>query len=240
ASFVVFGLLSAAAISVARPHLGNWHLQAALPAVCGAYGCAYRALPGRRKSIAAWTSFAILYLLLCLAAVGTYRGFTDHGPKYRGYVQVVENYALRFLAEPDLVKTYPGGGGGDLTPELALFLMAHERFATVSREPRDTLRPVARAMLFVHGRILQSRSIAGPNPHRMWITAALPKRLEDRRVVLQIGDITLPLNALHARHSELPVCGRRPCYSAMLLPNRLAEGQHAIAVWVAPGPDRRE
>ncbi|MEM7354062.1 MAG: hypothetical protein AAF657_24885, partial [Acidobacteriota bacterium] len=116
ASFVVFGLLSAAAISVARPHLGNWHLQAALPAVCGAYGCAYRALPGRRKSIAAWTSFAILYLLLCLAAVGTYRGFTDHGPKYRDYVQVVENYALRFLAEPDLVKTYPGGGGGDLTP----------------------------------------------------------------------------------------------------------------------------
>jgi hypothetical protein len=82
--FALFGLLCLTATAVSRGYLGNWHLQFALPSICGTFACAYIV---RKRDPSGFTiaAYIILYATLSVSLVGYYRGFAEYGPSYYGY-----------------------------------------------------------------------------------------------------------------------------------------------------------
>jgi hypothetical protein len=120
-SFVLLGALSIAAIALNRDWLGNWHLQHALPALCGAYAAAVL-LRRLDTSIYASAPLYVLTALLLLSPVGYYMGFSQYGPQYHAYVRSIEDYARRFVDEPDLKKPFPPTQVWDLDVEMVSFL----------------------------------------------------------------------------------------------------------------------
>ena len=124
-SFIAFGYLCVIPIALARPYLGNWHLQYALPAVFGAYALAmilWRSDPSR------WTRVpsVVLMGLLLSCLVGYQQGFAKHGPAYHDYITAIEDYTLNHLPYPDRHAPYPPQAAHrDMDAKLTLFLAAH-------------------------------------------------------------------------------------------------------------------
>src|SRR5262249_2453020 len=85
-SVTVFGYLCVVSIAMVRPYLGNWHVQYALPAVCGAYAVAYGL---RRVDRSAWAAapFFGLSALMASSVFGYYHGFTEYGPDFHRYIR---------------------------------------------------------------------------------------------------------------------------------------------------------
>jgi hypothetical protein len=102
-----FGFLSIAAIAVFRPCIGNWHLQAALPAIVGAYGVAI-ALARHLVSPTTLTLKAVMTALLSVVAIGYWYGHTKYGPEYNAYANKVSNYMHNYLDHPDCTQAVPG------------------------------------------------------------------------------------------------------------------------------------
>lgn len=118
-ALISLGLLGIAAVGVARPYLGNWHLQLALPAVCGIYAAAYLVWRQERSRFNT-VVFSGAVLILLLNLYGTYLGFTVYGPMYRGYVAKVEDYILSYT--PSLEKPFPHPGDRDIDAGMIEFL----------------------------------------------------------------------------------------------------------------------
>lgn len=124
ASMVVFGYLCVIPIALARPYLGNWHLQYALPAVFGAYVFAIMLW---RRDPSLWTKIPgiTLAVLLLSCVVGYQQGFTQHGPAYRDYTAAIEDYTINHLPYPERHQPYPPQGANrDMDAKLTLFLVA--------------------------------------------------------------------------------------------------------------------
>lgn len=119
-SFFVFGAGAMAAIALARDYLANWHLQYALPAVCGAYGLAYL-LP--KRDLVSVLPLALVASALSLATVGYAMVFLVHRPGYSTYSDAVENYVVNYLSAPDAVKPHPPTGGWEFDADMARFLI---------------------------------------------------------------------------------------------------------------------
>ncbi len=123
-SVVLFGYLCVIPIAIARPYLGNWHLQYALPAVFGAYAFAVRL---HRHDTTLWTKIPGMTLgaLMMSCLVGYHQGFTQHGPAYREYTKAIEDYTLNHLPYPERRPPYPPQGANrDMDAHLTLFLAA--------------------------------------------------------------------------------------------------------------------
>jgi hypothetical protein len=116
-----FGLLIVAAIAVSRPYLGNWHLQAALPAIIGAYG-AVIVLARHFASPVTLTLQAVTTALVALAVIGYWQGYSKYGREYNAYANKVSNYMHGYLADPNAPKPYPHTGGWDFDAAMASFL----------------------------------------------------------------------------------------------------------------------
>lgn len=231
-AFALFGLLCLAAIAVRRHYLGNWHLQYALPSVCGTFACAYIV---RKRDRSAFTiaAYVILYVTLSLSLVGYYRGFAEYGPSYYGYIDSIENYALRHLEEPDLPKPFPKAW--EIGADLVLFLAAHEHPLLRRIPPRHFESQAVGARIFVDGvqpvdSPDRTVSLLGPNRNRMRITVALANA--KGRAMVQIGDLLLPLFRLHPLHTGIAACAGTPCYAGIVLPERLPAGLHPVTVWL--------
>jgi hypothetical protein len=230
--FALFGLLCLAAIAVSRDYLGNWQLQYALPSVCGTFACAY-IVRERDRSASTTAAYVILYATLSLSLVGYYRGFAEYGPSYYGYIRSIEIYALRHLEEPDLPKPYPGGW--DIGADLVLFLAAHEHPLLRRIPPRHFAAQAVGPRIFVDAVQPANSpdgtvSLLGPNRKRMRMTVALANA--KGRVMVQIGDLLLPLFRLHPLHTGIVGCAQTPCYAGILLPGRLPAGRHPVTVWL--------
>jgi hypothetical protein len=116
-----FGFLVVAGIVISRPFLGNWHLQAALPAILGAYGAAI-VLARHLISPIALALQALMTALVALVAIGYWYGYTKYGPDYNAYANKVSNYMHDYLDHPDAPKPYPPTGGWDFDSAMASFL----------------------------------------------------------------------------------------------------------------------
>ncbi|WP_029354457.1 hypothetical protein [Bosea sp. 117] len=116
----LFGIGAVAAIAMSREYLANWHLQYALPAICGAYGVAY-ALPKRRR--AEMLPLAVIVGAFVMAVYGYGTAFTRHRADYQRYSGAVALYMKSYLAAPDMMKPYPPTGGWDFDAEMARFLI---------------------------------------------------------------------------------------------------------------------
>jgi hypothetical protein len=118
-ALISLGLGTIAAVGVSRLYLGNWHLQLALPAVCGIYAAAY-IVWRRERSRFNTILFSGVVLLLLLNLDGSYLGFTEFGPSYRNYVSKIEDYILSYT--PSLEKPFPHPGDRDIDAEMIEFL----------------------------------------------------------------------------------------------------------------------
>ncbi len=216
-----FGLLILGAISAARPYLGNWHIQTALPIVVGAYGCS-------RIGATAGLFSAARTALLALPVFGVIAGFLVHGPAYHDYVRAIETYALRSLSEPSLAKPYPAPPL-DLTPDLVLFLAAHGRLGEAL--PSAFGNPAVGARIYMGKAALASPVLVGPNPARIRITASLPDAVT--AAYLRAGNLIVPLYRMHSDNTGIEACRTTTCYSAVLLRNQLPAGLHDTTVLTA-------
>lgn len=223
-----FGLLCIASVTLVRTFLGNWHLQFALPAVCGAYSAGWLLWRADRSLHAAVPFFTLLAILVA-GAWGWFAGFAEHGPAYNRYVRSVESFAKARLEHPELARPYPPGIV--LTPEMILFLSAHEHPMFADIPPPGALRPLPEgARVFVGlDEVGTSPSLSASGRPRM-LTVVIPSQAGARGVVAQFGSTTLVLRRIHARHNGLECC-RGPavaCYSALLLNRPLRQGSHDV------------
>lgn len=124
-SIVAFGLLCVIPIAMTRGYLGNWHVQYALPVVCGGFAAAH----GLRKlDQSRWSLVPLLALTVLLTSSGVsyVRGFQSYGPEYRAYVRSIEENARMKLLEPWRGLPYPEQPANrDMDLDLILFLAAH-------------------------------------------------------------------------------------------------------------------
>lgn len=116
-----YGVLLLAAISVARPYLGNWHLQAALPAILGAYGLTLTLAKGSGSRMVLLAKIAGI-ALISVAAFGFWKGFTWFGPGHNYYAVLVSDYMHNYLVHPDAPKPFPHTAEWDFDPAMAQFL----------------------------------------------------------------------------------------------------------------------
>jgi hypothetical protein len=116
-----FGFLLVAAIAVSRPYLANWHLQAALPAILGAYGAAI-VLARHFRSPITLTLQAIITALVGFVAIGYWQGYSKYGPAANANGNKVANYMDSYLTNPNAPKPYPPTGGWDFNSAMARFL----------------------------------------------------------------------------------------------------------------------
>jgi hypothetical protein len=224
ASVAVFGLLCVLSVTLVRTYLGNWHLQLALPAVCGAYACAWVLWRTDRSRYAAVPFFT---LLACLAAgvVGWFAGLTNYGPEYSRYVHNVQTYALNYLEQPDLPHPHPPGPV--LTPRHVLFLSAKENPMFADVPPPGKLHPLpAAARVFVEQEeVARPLSLSGGSKPRV-LTVAIPRSTRARGIVARFGDEMLVLRRIHADLAGLECCAEpeTACFAGMVLSSRLGAG----------------
>jgi hypothetical protein len=229
-SITLFGYLSVVPIAMVRGYLGNWHVQYALPAVCGAYAAAYVLWTVDKSAFAAVPFFGLAALLTsCL--FGYYLGFTEYGPDFLHYTQSIEEHVLRNLEEPGLPTPYPAQGENDLDAPLALFLSAHGHPLFASLAPpgrRAPLPPGAR--VFVDAtEMTQPLHLAGGKGRVALLTVVVPGPPAARGVLAKIGDSTLTLRRVHMQHT--PEACRLPgttSYMGVLVPHLLPRGDHPV------------
>jgi hypothetical protein len=216
-SITAFGLLCIASATLTRTFLGNWHLQLAVPAVCGAYSAGWLLWRADRSVHAAVPFFTLLAILVA-GTWGWFAGFAVHGPAYNRYVRSVESFAKARLEHPELARPYPPGIV--LTPEMILFLSAQEHPMFADIPAPGTLRPLPEgARVFVgQDEVGTSPSLIRGGGPRM-LTVVVPSDARARGAVAQFGGTTLVLRRIHARHNGLACC-RGPlvaCFAGLVL-----------------------
>lgn len=125
-SWVAFGLVCMVPIALARPYLGNWHVQHILPTIAGALAVAWVMW---QKDRTKWSAVPLLVIagLLASGLYGWVRGFGYYGPDYAKYIGSIEAHAFRYLENENSVPPYPPQNPAkDLDAPLMLFLAAHQ------------------------------------------------------------------------------------------------------------------
>jgi len=224
AGITLFGYLCMASIAMSRPFLGNWHVQYALPAVCGGYAIAYLVWREDRSWWARVPFFALVALLTS-SGYGYYKAITDYGPDYLRYIQSIENYQLLNLVEPGRPTPYPPQGGNDMTGRLFLFLAAHDH-ALLDKVPelKSAGALPAEAKIYLDQSLVPGRPLQlGRNGAKVaWLTFAVPGRPTWRAVKVKLGGQTLIAWRVHPTHVD-PAClqADETYFMAALLPERL-------------------
>jgi hypothetical protein len=227
-SVTLFGYLCVVPISISRPYLGNWHLQYALPAMCGAYAAAY-ALRRADKSWFSAVPFFGLCALLTSCLFGYYKGFTFYGPDYLNYIRSIERYVVRNLEEPGLPTPYPPQGHLDMDAKMLLFLSAHEHAVFTDSPPPAAAEPLPpAARIFVDAAELsQPWRISGGRGKTALLTVVLPDASSKRGVLVKLGDSTLILRRVHPQHvpAETPREPNTTYFMGMIVPHVLPDGE---------------
>jgi hypothetical protein len=226
----VLGILCVATSALARRWLGNWHLQLALPAVCGMYAAGWRLWRIDRTKHSAVPFFAI-WALMIGGVGGWWIGITRYAPKFGEYHKSVETFARHYLDEPDRVIPYPGSI--HLTPQLILFLSAHEHPLFDDIPPPRSFRPLpVDARVFVgDDAFLGNTEVALPLTlssvgHARMLTVSVPESAHARGIVARIGSSTVILRRIRARHNDIKCCfgDATPCFAGLILSAPLADG----------------
>lgn len=226
----LMGYLCVASIAVARPYLGNWHLQYALAAVCGGYAAAHALW---RVDRSPWSAVPLagLAALLVSSVYGTYVAFAHEGPGYRHYVRSIEDYQLRNLTEPGLKPPYPPQHDNDMGAELFLFLAAHGHplFATLPA-PRAAGPLPSGARVFWDGtEVGQHPTLEGGRGKASTLTVVVPGDARAAAVLAHVASDTVRLWRVHPLHT--PEAARLPdstSFMAVILPRRLAPGPQRV------------
>ncbi|HTF88261.1 MAG TPA: hypothetical protein VK843_07605 [Planctomycetota bacterium] len=231
-SFAGFGFLCIAAIAVGRPYLGNWHLQYALPAVCGTFACVYGMWREEPRLPSRLAPLVLMSAILLASLSGCLRGFTEYGPHYRAYVADLEHTALRILEHPALAKTLPAGP--ELDADLVLYFAARGHPLFAPDHPPRLDRVIDEARVFARKiELTEPRSILGPIHKRVRFTVLLEPSATARRVVLEVGGVQLALRRISPALAGIPNLKGEKCFTGVLLPGKLGAGQHAVRAWLA-------
>lgn len=227
-SVTLFGYLCVAPIAMSRPYLGNWHVQYALPAVCGAYAAAYGLRKVDRSIFSAVPFFGLCALLLS-GLFGYYKGFTDYGPDYLRYVRSIENHVIRNLEEPGQRPPYPPQGTRDMDAQLTLFLSAHRHPLFAGLPPPSKVSPLPlTARVFVdETEASPPRRISGDRGKVGLLTVIVPGPALARGVLAKIGGTTLILRRVHPQYTPA-ASGRDPAavyFMGALVPHLLPTGE---------------
>jgi hypothetical protein len=227
-SIGAFGFLSLATSALARKWLGNWHLQLALPALCGMYAAGWRVWRIDRTRHSA-VPFCGLLGLLILGVCGWWAGITRFAPVLGDYHKSVATFARHYLEEPDLPVPYPGSI--QLTPELILFLSAHEHPLFDDMPPPASFRPLpADARVFVGQDEVALPLTLSAVGHVRMLTVSVPASAKARGVVARIGSTKLVLRRIHGRHNGIRCCSddASPCYAGLILTAPLEDGPRNV------------
>lgn len=230
-SVTLFGYLCVVPIAMTREYLGNWHLQYALPAVCGAYAAGYTLWKADRSVPSALPFFGLVVLLTsCL--FGWHRGFTEYGPAYHAYIRSIESYVKHNLVEPGLPRSFPHLGEWDMDARTLLFLSAHEHPLFANARPPARVRPVPwTSRVFVdQAEVLLPLKVFGGQGRVAVLTIAVPGEPRARGVLAQIGSATLVLRRVHASHTGSACCSEpnTVCFMGMIVPRLLADGAQPV------------
>jgi len=231
-TFMVYGLLCLATIGMAREYLGNWHLQYALPAVCGAYASAY-VLWRLDRSVYSAVPWFVSLAVLSMCLIGWIKGFTDYGPKYHAYILRVENHARRYLQNPLHPRPYPPPM--DLDAEMLLFLSAEQHPVFDDSESYSLAGPLPDdARVFVGGKELARPVTLSLGGGPSVLTVTLPAGMHARGVMAGIGDSRLLLRRVHPDNTRVACCGEPgvACFSGMLVGRLLGTGPRSASFYV--------
>jgi hypothetical protein len=234
-SIALFGYLCVAPIAMSRPYLGNWHVQYALPAVCGAYAAAYILWRLDRSAIASVIFFGLVALLTS-GLFGYYKGFSEHGPGYLNYVSSIEQHVIRSLEQPGLTPPYPPQGGHDLDVKTILFLSAHGHPLFADLPMPQSLAPLPpMARVYVDERELSRPwRIENGNGKVAYLTVVVPAPLSGRGVRATLGGTTLILHRVHPQYTP-EASGRDPeavSFMGALVPHFLPDGAVSLELAV--------
>lgn len=228
-AIAAMGILCMLSIAMARPYLGNWHVQYALPATCGIYAAAY-ALRSSDRSRWATVSYVAVTALLASSVVGYVAGFTRYGPEYHRYVRSIEDYAFRDLTEPGRPAPYPEGA--ELGARQFLFLAAHGNplFAEApALRPAGPL-PEAARVFRDDVEVGRSSTLRDDGGRVSLLTVALPGPATAAAVQARFGDQQLRLWRVHPQHvPEAARVANATLFMAVLVPHRLPPGEKPVA-----------
>jgi hypothetical protein len=242
-SVAVFGALCVASITMARTWLGNWHVQYALPAVCGAYAASF-VLWKSDRSVAAAVPFFTLLTLLLACLFGYVEGFREYGPSYHRYILSIERYARAHLAYPDEEKPFPSAT--ELTKDILLFLSAHHHPVFRDAEHhhpvfRDAAEPTALAPLPESARVfVGERELAQPfvlacgDGKPVLLYVGMSGLLAESRVLARVAGRTLVLRRIHSLYA-CRACqedATRTWFAAMIVPALFARGDQRVELWM--------
>jgi hypothetical protein len=232
-SVMLYGLLCLATIGMAREYLGNWHLQYALPAVCGAYASAYVLWKLDRSVYSAVPCFVSLAVLsMCL--IGWINGFIDYGPSYHAYILKVEDHARRYLQNPLHPRPYPPPM--DLDADMLLFLSAEQHPVFGDSASYSFAGPLPDdARVFVDGKEFTRPLTLSLGGGLAVLTVTLPARMHVRGVMAGIGESRLLLRRVHPDNTKVACCAEPgvACYSGMLVGRLLGKGLRSASFYVA-------
>jgi hypothetical protein len=232
-SVMAYGLLCLATIGMAREYLGNWHLQYALPAVCGAYASAYVLWKLDRSVYSAVPCFVSLAVLsMCL--IGWINGFIDYGPSYHAYILKVEDHARRYLQNPLHPRPYPPPM--DLDADMLLFLSAERHPVFGDSASYSFAGPLPDdARVFVDGKEFTRPLTLSLGGGLAVLTVTLPARMHVRGVMAGIGESRLLLRRVHPDNTKVACCAEPgvACYSGMLVGRLLGKGLRSASFYVA-------
>jgi hypothetical protein len=231
-SITAFGLACIAPIAMTREALGNWHLQYALPAVCGAYCAGYQLWREDRTLFSGLPCFTLLAVLLASSSAYV-KGFREYGPSYQAYIREIEDYSRSYLTNPDQPRPFPATG---LDADMLLFLSAHGHPVFEALAGGQLAPLPADARLFVGAReVTLPFGIRGAAPAVVRLTVILPANPLPahptvRAVLAQIGDSSLLLRPIDPKCSDLPACSEPgvSCYCGLVVPKLVAPGRHAV------------
>ncbi len=226
-----FGWLCIATVAMSRAYLGNWHLQYALPATCGAYVTAHVLW---RIDRTAWSAVPLVgSCALLLGSATTYpHAFAEDGPDYRQYSRSIENAVMRNLTHPNVHKPYPDQGPWDMNAELLLFLSANGHAVFKDPDPPSVRRPLPwNARVFVDGTESPGPvHVAGGCGPVSVLTVLGPRGAIAKALTAWIGDTRLILRRVDARHVPAG-CGAEPggvCFQGLIVPHLLDDGSHTV------------
>lgn len=226
-SFALYGWLCMVPIALVRPYLGNWHIQCALPAVCGAYAAA-AVLRQRDRSVYSAMLFFGLAALLTSCLYGYIAGFAHYGPAYRDYTRTIEQHVVRNLVEPGRPPPYPPQGSRDLDARLLLFLSAHRHPLFTDPEGPATPGLPAAAQVFIGGTAAPAPWVLAPRPAvPTLVTVVLPEADAPTCIRLSHGATVLILRRVHHWHvpAQIPRTPGTAFYMGMIVPHRFPSGE---------------
>ena len=236
-SIAAFGALCIASITLSRDYVGNWHVQYALPALCGAYAASFVLWRIDRSRFAAVPFFTLL-ALLAASVIGYAKGFGEYGPSYHQYIVSIEQYMRAHLTHPRAAKPFPDGPA--MTPAMLLFLSAH-------RHPvfHDDPEPASLAPLPESARVLVDGSeivppfvvggvLGGDRAKPVIVLVGLTRDDPAHGVCARTGGEMLVLRRIH------PALGGQGCvddrarawYAGLIVPELLPRGAHCVELWV--------